>query len=130
MRKLLDQPSSLQSDREKVTIRDLTRYTPCKPRTGGALLFPFLALEAKAEWAPVNFSGIQTQTASPIHLLLNLQRDLQSLKPSQGEVPAPLVWFLGYRGEDWKLYGCYIDSGSEAQPVYVSSLMAPIMLYH
>lgn len=119
MRILLDQPPRLLSESDARNIRDLITHSPFK-RQQNPLLFPFLALEAKSDSAPMSFHAMQMQTAFPIRRLLNLQRDLQLRSASREDEPQPLVWFLGYKGNDWKLYGCYISMNAQAQPTYVS----------
>jgi hypothetical protein len=79
-----------------------------------------LILEAKTDSAHNNFSDIQYQTAFPIKSLLDLQTGLQLYSPKAKYVPEPLVWFLGYRGSDWKLYGCYSGLDSKSNTTYVS----------
>ncbi|KAI3343193.1 hypothetical protein F4824DRAFT_444779 [Ustulina deusta] len=79
--------------------------TPFKLATNPPI-FPFLALEAKSESSKNSFHDIETQTALPIWKFLELQRQLK-LKTQTAE--DALVWFIGYRGSAWKVYGCYID---------------------
>jgi len=74
---------------------------------GDPLLFPFLILEAKSEKSNDDFEQIQCQTALPIKALLLLQDDLRH-KAIQVNSPGPLIWFLSYRGEKWRVHGCYI----------------------
>ncbi|KAI0965187.1 hypothetical protein F4678DRAFT_453313 [Xylaria arbuscula] len=79
--------------------------------TSSSLAFPFFVVEAKADSSPNGHLDIQTQSAFPIQKFLNEQRDL-SLK-AQDEVESSLVWSLGYRGNDWKVYGCYMDKAKD-----------------
>ncbi|KAI0160819.1 hypothetical protein GGR57DRAFT_456345 [Xylariaceae sp. FL1272] len=72
-----------------------------------SLAFPFFVVEAEADSSQNGHKDIQTQSAFLIRKFLNEQRDL-NLK-AKDEVESSLVWSLGYRGTDWKLYGCYID---------------------
>ncbi|KAI1291043.1 hypothetical protein F5Y03DRAFT_377592 [Xylaria venustula] len=78
--------------------------------TSSSLVFPFFVVEAKADSSPNSHLDIQTQSAFPIQKFLNEQRDL-SLK-AQDKVESSLVWSLGYRGNDWKVYGCYMDKAT------------------
>ena len=123
IRDLLNQPPRFRPDSSVPKVRDLVRCSPFKWQLN-PLLFPFLVIEAKSDSAQDSFSDIQTQTSFPIWSLLNLQKDLQSLRPADVGRPEPLVWFLGYRGSDWKVYGCYLglDSGSNLTYVSQSSI--------
>ncbi|KAF5857423.1 hypothetical protein ETB97_005770 [Aspergillus alliaceus] len=69
------------------------------------MLFPFLVLEAKSEVGGPGFQSVETQTAFPIRTFLNIQRSLSRSTNTGG----PLVWFLAYQGEEWKVYGCTPD---------------------
>jgi hypothetical protein len=119
IRMLLDQPPRAHPNSDARRLRDLIRSSPFKWQSD-PLLFPFLVLEAKTDSAHNNFSDIQYQTAFPIKSLLDLQTGLQLYSPSSKQIPEPLVWFLGYRGSDWKLYGCYPGLDSQSNTTYVS----------
>jgi len=87
---------------------------------GEPLLFPFLILEAKSEKGVDSWSSIEEQTALPIRSLLKVQQDLGQL--SYGADPSrqnALVWFLSYKGEEWRVHGCLIDNRIEDPPRYV-----------
>jgi hypothetical protein len=90
--------------------------TPFKLATNPPV-FPFLVLEAKADSSKNSFHDIEIQTALPIRKFLDLQRQLK-LK-TQTAAEDALVWFIGYRGSAWKVYGCYVDIAKGA-PRYVS----------
>ncbi|KAI0871136.1 hypothetical protein GGS24DRAFT_504099 [Hypoxylon argillaceum] len=71
-------------------------------------VFPFLVLEAKADSSKNGFHDIETQTALPIRTFLELQTRLKS--ETETTADDALVWFIGYRGSAWKVYGCYVDT--------------------
>jgi hypothetical protein len=100
------------------TIGEAVSVSPFKGVTD-PLLFPFLILEAKSENSRDGFYSIQTQTAFPIMALLKLQENLQSKIPNGELGTDPLVWFFGHRGEDWRVYGCYVNKDIQP-PQYVS----------
>ena len=76
--------------------------------------FPFLLLEAKSEKGPDSLSNAAYQTAFSIRELLLLQDDLQL---AAGEGPewdaGPFVWFLSYKGEEWRVCIAYVDKESD-----------------
>lgn len=82
------------------------------------LLFPFLVLEAKREKSSDGFEEIQTQTAFPIWELLQLQEGISANVPQETHSNAPLVWFIANRGDNWRVYCCYITD--EDPKSYVS----------
>ncbi|KAI8630291.1 hypothetical protein F5Y19DRAFT_474680 [Xylariaceae sp. FL1651] len=89
------------------TNSNALEYSPFKSETSPSI-FPFLILEAKSDASKNGFQDIRTQTAFPIWRLLNLQRNL--ISAMGGAVEDSLVWFLGNRGSEWKVFGCYIDT--------------------
>ncbi|KAF2177247.1 hypothetical protein K469DRAFT_809553 [Zopfia rhizophila CBS 207.26] len=105
---LLDQTPSY-SPRGETAIRESIRITPFRD-TAQPLLFPFLILESKSEDSSDGFGQIQCQTAFPIKALLELQYELQG-KVINATCPGPLLWFLGHRGDSWRVYGCYVTNG-------------------
>lgn len=115
---LLEQPPQPHSADSVRKVRDLVLCSPFKPQSS-PLLFPFLVLEAKSDSAQSSFSDIQTQSAFPIWSLLNLQHGLQTVRAGDTGRPEPLVWLLGYRGSDWKVYGCYLGSNAQSELTYV-----------
>ena len=86
------------------------RHTPFRD---GELLYPFLIIEAKSEKGSPGFEFIETQTAFPLRTCLKLQKDLAD---SSGTGLSPLVWFMGYQGDQWRV-GAGVVDGSE----YVST---------
>lgn len=122
IRQLLEQPARFLLSGNADRVRDRVRSNPFRDQSI-PVLFPFLVLEAKSDSAGVSFSDIQTQTAFPIRSLLNLQKELQSSGTGTEAGEEPLVWFLGYRGTDWKVYGCYIDRNFGSNPNYVRRLI-------
>lgn len=85
------------------------------------IIFPFLISEAKSEKGD-SFEACERQSAFPIWKLLCLQEGLEKeSKKSLVEQGGPLVWFLANRGEDWRVYGCYIKPQMEVDRAsYVS----------
>ena len=83
------------------------KYSPFK---NGYTCFPFLVVEAKSEKAGPGFEAIQRQSALAIRSCLKLQVDLET--ESGNELLHPLVWFIGYQGDEWRLY-CAIPNGDE-----------------
>ncbi|KAK0620777.1 hypothetical protein B0T14DRAFT_522131 [Immersiella caudata] len=72
--------------------------------------FPFLLLEAKSEKGPDSLSDAANQSAFSIRELLLIQQDLQLAAEESPDWDAgPLVWFLSYKGEEWKVSIAYID---------------------
>ena len=88
------------------------RHTPF---TDGKLLYPFLIIEAKSEKGSPGFESIETQTAFPLRTCMQLQKALAD--SSRTSSLNPLVWFMGYQGDQWRV-GAGILDGSE----YVSTL--------
>lgn len=120
---LLDQTAHPLVDDQANNLRNIVRTTPSKntpKQQSKALILPFLVIEAKSHKAQESFSDTQTQTALPIRALLNLQRNLWRHASSQSAKPEPLVWFLGYRGSDWKMYACYRSEEGTLSTSYVS----------
>ncbi|KAI9662968.1 MAG: hypothetical protein M1821_008015 [Bathelium mastoideum] len=81
------------------------RYSPF---TDGYTCFPFLVVEAKSEKAGPGFEAIQRQSALAIRSCLKLQVDLET--ESGNELLHPLVWFIGYQGDEWRLYYAIPDA--------------------
>ncbi|KAK3297244.1 uncharacterized protein B0H64DRAFT_431222 [Chaetomium fimeti] len=72
--------------------------------------FPFFVLEAKSEKGADSFSDAAYQTAFAIRELLLLQENLRAAAGEDREWDAgPLVWFLSYKGEEWKVSIAYIE---------------------
>lgn len=119
--KALEAPFAHGSD----TLQAVRESITCSPFTddgGHPLLFPFLIAEAKSEKGIDSSSSIETQTMFPIKTLLQLQAELQEKAVNAVEtVDGPLVWFVSYKGQDWRIYSCYIDI--EDNPAYVSRAM-------
>ena len=75
------------------------------------VLFPFLILEAKSEKGSDSLSDAADQTAFSIRELLELQEGLRIAAGESLDWEAdPLVWFLSYKGEEWKVCIAYIDT--------------------
>ncbi|KAL2831480.1 hypothetical protein BDW59DRAFT_140211 [Aspergillus cavernicola] len=76
------------------------------PANDPDMLFPFLVLEAKSEVGGPGFQSIETQTAFPIRSLVNFQESLNQHREARRP---PLVWFLAYQGDLWRVYACIQD---------------------
>ncbi|KAF2809204.1 uncharacterized protein BDZ99DRAFT_533885, partial [Mytilinidion resinicola] len=95
------------------TIGESIRSTPFRA-DGEPVLFPFLVIEAKSEKGREGFSDIEVQTAFAIRTLLELQQDLaDAVGEDSSSETSPLVWFLSYRGEQWRVSAAFIkyDAG-------------------
>lgn len=120
MSRLLDQTPHNHFKQHVSKIRNLVQMTPSRNRSkqqSKPLLLPFLVIGAKSHKAQ---ESIQTQTALPIRSFLNSQWELWKHDSPHSPRPEPLVWFLAYRGSDWKLYACYKSRDSTSEAAYVS----------
>ncbi|EYB27190.1 hypothetical protein SNK05_010704 [Fusarium graminearum] len=78
---------------------------------GDPLVFPFLVIEAKSEKGSDAFTDTQAQTAFAIRELLSIQHQLAEAAEKDGEWDSgPLVWFLSYKGEQWRASAAYIHT--------------------
>ncbi|KFY28868.1 hypothetical protein V493_02719 [Pseudogymnoascus sp. VKM F-4281 (FW-2241)] len=75
---------------------------------GNSLFFPFLVIEAKSRIGK-SFDDCNIQTALPILKMLKIQEGLQRESQMALEYGGPLVWYISYRSEDWRLSACYIS---------------------
>lgn len=71
------------------------------PFAGKHTLFPFLVVEAKSDKSNAGFQQIEQQTALSIRTCLKIQTDLEM---ESNQVLDPMVWFFGFRGDEWRLY--------------------------
>lgn len=89
---------------------------------GDPLVFPFLVIEAKSEKGSDAFTDTQAQTAFAIRELLSIQHQLAEAAEKDGERDSgPLVWFLSYKGEQWRASAAYIHT-TKKKTCYVSGL--------
>ncbi|KAF5254459.1 hypothetical protein FANTH_717 [Fusarium anthophilum] len=80
---------------------------------GEPLVFPFLVIEAKSEKGCDAFTDTQVQTAFAIRELLSIQSQLGQVAEEDTEWDAgPLVWFLSYKGEQWRVSAAYIHDNN------------------
>lgn len=80
------------------------RHSPFSKRD---LFYPFLICEAKSEGGGPGFESIELQTAFPIRTCLKLQEDLRE---RSGVQMNPLVWFMSYQGDEWRVAACIIHA--------------------
>ncbi|PGH26779.1 hypothetical protein AJ80_01544 [Polytolypa hystricis UAMH7299] len=78
------------------------------------LLFPFLIVEAKTGKTATQ-ATVQMQTAFCIRRLLTLQYDLKTAPEKEYNNESawetgPLVWFLSWYGELWRLSACFVET--------------------
>jgi len=79
------------------------------------LLSPFLIIEAKKRTG----GDCDSQSARPIFDMLQLQENLHTRSKMILPFGIPLVWYISYRGEHWRVSACYI-SGEPDNTFYVS----------
>lgn len=109
---------------------DVIRTSLQRDDGGSQLLFPFLVVEAKSEKGTGSFEKIEKQSRVPIHNALQLQWELFQAPRVGTKVPAvPLVWFLSYIGEKWRLYGAHMEQRN-GRPTTVSPSMPYVTLIH
>ncbi|KAI0381180.1 hypothetical protein F5Y04DRAFT_281154 [Hypomontagnella monticulosa] len=103
-------------------VGDVVRSNPFR-EDGDPIIFPFLLIEAKSEKGAHSFSDIETQTAFAIRELLELQ---DGLRVASGEAQdweaGPLVWFLSYKGELWRVSIAYIEIKDKRKHYRVTQL--------
>ncbi|KIW91594.1 uncharacterized protein Z519_07561 [Cladophialophora bantiana CBS 173.52] len=100
-------------------VGESIRTTPIRDDSR-PLLFPFLLLEAKSEKSSDGFSKIDSQSGFGLRNLLQLQRNLEhaTIENRQSGMK-PLVWYLAYRGEVWRLSGAYVEeTNKDSEPNY------------
>lgn len=89
------------SEAGDLLVEDILQAAPFNS-IGDPLLFPFLVIEAKSEEGR-GFHSCGIQTALPLWALLKLQDRLQTLTRPMSELGGPLVWYIAYRGDDWRV---------------------------
>ncbi|KAJ4359985.1 uncharacterized protein N0V89_000544 [Didymosphaeria variabile] len=106
------------------TIVEDVVETSLHPNNGGSqLLFPFLVVEAKSEKGVASFEQMELQTCFPIQNSLQLQLELLETQGNTMGVPGgPLVWYLAYRGEDWRLYAGHVEVQDGKPKVFINYL--------
>ncbi|OQV02273.1 hypothetical protein CLAIMM_07502 [Cladophialophora immunda] len=72
------------------------------------LLYPFLIVESKREGDGPGFEYAEAQSAFPIRTCLRLQEELARVS---GQPHVPLVWFLAYQGDEWRVAACVVHAG-------------------
>ncbi|MBE3041282.1 hypothetical protein IMZ48_01585 [Candidatus Bathyarchaeota archaeon] len=106
--RLLEKPDQRHAFPSK-TVGQTIRTTPFR-KGGEKVVFPFLVIEAKSEKSQSSFSGIDMQTAFAIRELVVLQEELERAASGLGHAKwdaAPLVWYISYRGEQWRLHAAF-----------------------
>ncbi|KAI9766384.1 MAG: hypothetical protein M1839_004916 [Geoglossum umbratile] len=98
-------------------VMDTIESTPLQGR-GDPLIFPFLIAEAKSAEGG-GFAACGLQTAFPIWKLLKIQEQLEATT-GRGlrEQGGPLVWYVAYRGENWRISGCYTTEEEQGRVCY------------
>lgn len=76
----------------------LAKYSPFSAKH---TLFPFMIVEAKSEKSDNGFHDIEQQTALSIRTCLKIHIDFEI---ESNQAFDPLVWFFGFRGDEWRLY--------------------------
>jgi hypothetical protein len=84
------------------TIEDLIETSPFQ-NIGDPLLMPFLVFKAKSKDGR-GFQRCGIQTALPLWVLLNYQLQLQNQAGPLSEQGGPLVWYIAYRGDSWRVF--------------------------
>ncbi|OBT65441.1 hypothetical protein VE03_06066 [Pseudogymnoascus sp. 23342-1-I1] len=92
---------------------------------GNSLFFPFLVIEAKSRIGKP-FDDCNIQTALPILKMLKIQEGLQRESQMTLEYGGPLVWYIAYRAEDWRLSAGYTSEKPDG-PSYASSAPSEIV---
>lgn len=110
--------------------RDSEEAFRCSPfkDCNDPLLFPFLICEAKPEKRSVGFEETQTQTALPIWELLKLQEGIRAEVPRESHSASPLVWFFANRGDNWRVYGCYVAQNEPKKYVSFNTIIATCLV--
>jgi hypothetical protein len=108
----------LQNDAGIRTIGEMIQATVLNDNSG-PLLFPFLVIEAKSEHGKAH-SDCDDQTAFPIWKMLKIQEELQDKSELQLDYRGPLLLYISCRGDDCRLFGCYIGK-KDGKKTYVSA---------
>ena len=93
-----------------VSFQPNLRHSPFGDRR---LLYPFLVIEAKSEKGSPGFEYIETQTALPLRTCMKLQEDLANSTESN---LTPLVWFMAYQGDQWRVYAGTVHDSAYVSP--------------
>jgi hypothetical protein len=105
--------SCLSSDNNDI-CHDILRFLrteidldlfPSYSQGSSILALPFLVMEAKS--ATKSWPEVEKQTALSAAKFLRIQLRLQDKCGVDPTKQTSLVWFLGYIGPEWKIYGCY-----------------------
>jgi len=77
------------------------RHSPF--RDAAHILYPFLVVESKPGGQTAGFDEIEIQTAFPLRNCIMLQHQLQQ---ASAVALSPLVWFMAYQADEWRLSAC------------------------
>lgn len=122
---LLQDTSGSQSQQ----LHEILQPSPVD-ESGEELLYPFLVLEAKSGTSSSDWHSIRMQTAFPIRTLLETQNRLRVEAGSQDDPrSAPLVWFFGNRGEDWRVSVAYTSKNTAGNTDYVCHILILSVVY-
>ncbi|KAF4946513.1 hypothetical protein FGADI_11151 [Fusarium gaditjirri] len=90
-----------------ILAAESVRTSPFR-QDGDPLIFPFLVIEAKSEKGSDTFTDTQVQTSFAIRELLSIQHQLAQAVEEDKWDAGPLVWFMSYKGEQWRVSAAYI----------------------
>jgi hypothetical protein len=103
---ILNSPATgILNDEATQSVEEFLETSPFEP-SDAPLLFPFLICEAKSEKGQ-GFRACGIQSALPLIRFLDIQGGLENLTSPLDEQGGPLVWYLVYRGDSWRVSGSY-----------------------
>jgi len=71
-------------------------------------MYPFLIISANDGDGTAGFTGIEDQSAFPLRTCLMLQEKLRKARRNDF---IPLVWFLSYQEDIWRVCACIVNEG-------------------
>lgn len=119
LRFLLDSVDKRHMGYSNASLRDSIEHTPfgLEPEP---LLFPFFMIEAKSTQGADGAMNLM-QSAFCLRRFLKIQHELALATDDERQWESgPLVWFLTTRGEQWHLYGGFVEIESHELVKYVS----------
>lgn len=109
-----------KSFRRYTSERPLLRHSPLVDE---GILYPFLILEAKSEKGSPGFESVECQTALTVRTCLQLQKNLEE---ASGVRLDPLVWFIGFQGDEWRLYAAVPEDSKTVSPTHML-IISPLL---